>query len=560
MDDEEVWVPRPYVGPRVKTPSDAPDDLEIRPSAPEPLTTHQAHLGVSLNGRQVDGRDRPHRLVTIGDSLTQGFQSLAIAKTELSWPMIVARSFGFSLSHPEFTGPIGSPGLPLNLEGLARAIDDALGQRALAFQEARALVVALKRLTAIRRYWVTGLGSHEPAPRQGFYENLAIWGWDVRDALSKSRSWCQEQIDTQSTWRERIGLKDRLMTVHANERTAIRTLANATPAQTPVTQISAAQELGAEGIDTLVVALGANNALGAVGALQIRWSGPGYESVDEKNRYNVWTPTDFRSELGDLVEGVDRIESAHTIWFTVPHVTVAPILRGMGDKPYYSRYFARYAHAWQSEAAFDANADPSLSGDEARMIDAAIDQYNWAIKRAVRDARAERGRDWFVMDLCGLLDRLAYRRYLESPGARPGWMPQQVRAGRPTTPTGGTPGVDDVLPPELLALSPRPDTRFLSSDRKGRTQGGLIALDGVHPTTIGYGLIAREVAEILTTKAGVVPVGPTATGSVDFDRLVREDSLISSPPRLLGEELRLAGVVNHLVDVAALLQPSKALG
>ena len=33
----------------------------------------------------------PHRLVTVGDSITQGFTSLAVFRTDLSWPAIVAR-------------------------------------------------------------------------------------------------------------------------------------------------------------------------------------------------------------------------------------------------------------------------------------------------------------------------------------------------------------------------------------------------------------------------------------------------------------------------------------
>ena len=35
--------------------------------------------------------------------------------------------------------------------------------------------------------------------------------------------------------------------------------------------------------------------------------------------------------------------------------------------------------------------------------------------------------------------------------------------------------------------------RYFSSDHLGRYAGGLVALDGVHPTTIGYGLVAHEI-------------------------------------------------------------------
>jgi len=53
--------------------------------------------------------------------------------------------------------------------------------------------------------------------------------------------------------------------------------------------------------------------------------------------------------------------------------------------------------------------DPYITGDEARKIDSAIDQYNETIATSVKTAR-EQGRNWFVFDLCSLLDRLAYLR------------------------------------------------------------------------------------------------------------------------------------------------------
>ena len=47
----------------------------------------------------------------------------------------------------------------------------------------------------------------------------------------------------------------------------------------------------------------------------------------------------------------------------------------------------------------------------------------------VADARAE-GLDWRLIDLAGLLDRLASRRYLESPASLPDWwLPYRLPAG-----------------------------------------------------------------------------------------------------------------------------------
>ncbi|HSK27362.1 MAG TPA: hypothetical protein VK894_10685 [Jiangellales bacterium] len=150
------------------------------------------------------------------------------------------------------------------------------------------------------------------------------------------------------------------------------------------------------------------------------------------------------------------------------------IARGVGGKVRPdSRYFPYYTRPWITDADFDPERDPHLTEAEARSVDSAIDAYNETIIASVEAARRDQ-LDWNVVDLGALLDRLATRRYLESPWARPTWW----------TPYE--------LPPELKALDPVPNTRFFWSGPGGRTDGGLFSLDGVHPTTIGYGILAQE--------------------------------------------------------------------
>ena len=60
------------------------------------------------------------------------------------------------------------------------------------------------------------------------------------------------------------------------------------------------------------------------------------------------------------------------------------------------------------------------------------------------------------------------------------------------------------LPPELATLDPVPNTRFFRSTTQGRIDGGLFSLDGVHPTTSAYGIVAREVVRIMDGDPGVV--------------------------------------------------------
>ncbi|MFN8541145.1 MAG: hypothetical protein U0232_27135 [Thermomicrobiales bacterium] len=295
---------------------------------------------------------------------------------------------------------------------------------------------------------------------------------------------------------------------------------------------------GGEGIETLLVELGANNALQAVTRLKVNWSDVGYDDLARKDGFTVWRPSHFADELAQVVARVREIRARHVIWMTVPHVTIAPIARGVGDKVRPdSRYFPFYTRPWIRTNQFRRGDDDAITEQQARAVDSAIDQYNQAIRESVADARRD-GLDWYLLDLAGLLDRLAARRYYDSPAARPYWWQPYP------------------LPPELAALNPPPDSRFFVSGPAGRIQGGLFALDGVHPTTIAYGIMAQEVIDIMQQHArvifnqrdGVTPRrGPVR---VDFGRLLAADTLIAAPPISLDGDLSLIGWCDQTLDLA----------
>jgi hypothetical protein len=234
------------------------------------------------------------------------------------------------------------------------------------------------------------------------------------------------------------------------------------------------------------------------------------------------------------------VRARHVVWFTVPHVTIAPIARGVGTKVHHgSRYFPYYTRPWISDDAFDPLRDPHLTAADARAVDAAIDLYNDAIEQAVRDAR--RGvdgppRDWYLLDLAGVLDRLATRRYVTDPAARPQWWTSYP------------------LPPALQALHPPPNSLFITGDGEGgRATGGLFSLDGVHPTTVAYGILAQELVDVMRragvefrTRSGAPRPDPVL---VDFDRLVRRDLLTRRPPQNIRSGLELLGWADETLDV-----------
>jgi hypothetical protein len=506
-------------------PPGCPSDVRARAADPPRKPSDDPALGIRVE--PPSGPPPKHRLVVIGDSLAHGFQSGAIFNTDISFPAIVAYELGWldQFRFPRYGGPGG--GLPFNIEYLLRDLESRFGVKTAVWELPFALFSSRHFLDGLEDYWERGPGSVIPA-LAGYMHNLGIYGWDVRDALSKSAANCRALIK-----QPRENFLDQMIE-NSTERAALRVYPSWPESSWPMTLFDTAAALGDDydegedaGIETLVIELGANNALGSVVRLNLVWSDSGYRDLAKKGTYTVWTPRHFASELSAAVEQVRRIKARHVIWCTVPHVTIPPVSRGIGTKLRHgSRYFPYYARPWIDDAHFDADRDRYLTAADALAIDTAIDLYNDAIQLVVEQARSGADgtvRNWYLLDLAGVLDRLAARRYITDPNARPSWW----------TPYP--------LPALVAALNPAPDSRFLTSDgRGGRATGGLFSLDGVHPTTIGYGLIAQELINIMQL-AGVTFLHANTVRStpivVDFERLIRRDTLITQPPQNIDSTL-----------------------
>jgi hypothetical protein len=518
-------------------PPGTPDDVRARAALPVRAPSTDPTLGVDVD---AGGRgEPPNRLVTIGDSLSQGMQSAAVFATDLSSSAIVAHELGW-LDRFRFPRYPGRGGLPLNLELLARDLEERYGSELSLWEVPQALFRVRSLMDDIEDYWERGPGRVAPDVRT-INHALAMYSWDLRDALSRTAASCAAAIEA-----PRDDLVGQVVRNHA-ERAALRVYPHFSPEASRRTLFDAARALGEEhddttecGIETLVVALGANNALKTITLLSVVWSDAGYRDVELKHAFTVWRPDHFAAELAEVAAAVRAVPARHVIWCTVPHVTIAPIARGVSAKVRPgSRYFPYYTRPWISDDRFEPDRDPHLTAADARAIDAAIDLYNEGLERVVEDARRGtdgRPRDWCLLDLAGLLDRLASRRYIEDVDARPPWW----------TPYE--------LPPALQALDPPPDSHFLTGDgRGGRASGGLFSVDGVHPTTVGYGLLARELVFVMRragvqfrTPSGVPRPDPV---DVDFDRLLRRDLLVRRPPQNLTSALDLLEWGDQALDL-----------
>lgn len=510
--------------------SRTPPDVIVTTSARAPIDDPTLGIGVS----PPDGSGAAHRLVTLGDSLTHGFQSLAIYNTDFSFPAIIAYEMGW-LNHfwrPHYPG---FGGLPLNIEYLLRDMEQKIGKTLGWWNLPLAAFAVHHHLQEVEDWWERGPGS-KLDELTNLNHDLAVYGWDLRDTLSRTANVCKAEIGQP---RDSLVLP---LVSDANQRAALRVLnysQNADPGRNDLSPLGQAARLGNDGgIETLTVLLGANNVLGSVVQLRVTWSDDsGYKDLKLKSAYTVWRPVHFASELLEVAAQVQQIGAKHVIWGTVPHVTIAPIARGVATKVRPgSRYFPFYTRPWITDGDFDSKASPHLTEVEARALDSAVDQYNYCIADIVRQARAG-GLDWYLFDLAGMLDRLASRRYIQDFSARPTWWS------------------DYQLPPQLAALKPKPDSKFLAADDQGaRSQGGLFSLDGVHPTTVAYGLVAQELIHVMQ-RAGVTFFSPDGTSArsgavtVDFDRLLQLDTLISSPPSSITSDLEVIGWVEQQIDL-----------
>lgn len=524
-----------------------PASVEVRNEPRRPVT--DPTLGTGEVDVDRSGQP-PNRLVTIGDSITQGFMSGAVFRTDRSWPALVAHELGLQpgteFRFPVYEPPSGPGGLPFDLERAIRGLGEVVGERLDWHELVRAGRWLRRYMDRVEDFWEGRGDPHHELPEcDGSYHNLAVYGADLVDVQVLN----QEIINSRLHERPKDHFLKQVVE-HDNDLAWRVVLDSTATARSSVVDAAAAMgEEGAasHGIETLVVMVGANNALGSVLSLEPHWTTDDYgraasfgDRLELKKSFNVWQPAHFADEWERLVTRIRDIRARHVIFATVPQVTIAPIARGVRGKARHgSRFYPYYTRPWIGDEEFDPRHDPYIDEDQARGIDSAIDAFNATIIESVRAAREDPAdpKDWYVFDLGSLLDRIASKRYVTDPLSRPEWW----------TPYE--------LPAEVAALRPVVDTNFFTSNHLGRVQGGIFSLDGVHPTTTAAGVIAREVIRIMDCNAGVSfaadvrgSARPPHTVDVDFDRVLALDTLNSDPPAAIASTLAVLGWFDEQTD------------
>ena len=494
------------------------------------------------------------KLFTIGDSVSQGFMSLAAARTDLSYSTLLARAMGLKLGE-EYAAPPGpynypqweAGGLPLNVEAMLRRLNERYGSNLSLFEVPGVLRTIHAVAGETKAYYETGPGSAtEPAPGgTTFFHNVAVQGFDVADSWLVTPNLCKQEIKLAQDG----GVEGLTGPGAAFYRTALKVLnLSLQPKYNDFTQLDwLRNHAEGEGVENLALWLGANNALGTVISLDINQTPNDGINLPEKmdhvtrdkvRKWNLWHPADFKREYEKLLSQVDEImqdnkaEDWKVFVATVPVVTIVPLAKGVGseaeidierpvispdgtcqevaDKSLYFRYYVWFP--FDEDVVDEGGSTPYLTIHDAIHVDESIRQYNRDIAELVRDLNEAHGyqpqeddgkpQRYYVVDLADAMQRMAWRRNQANPTYE--------------------------FPDYFKFVYPKVNTRYYYVNARGKlAQGGLFSLDGVHPSAIAHGLISHEFIKVMS-RAGVEFVK-----ELDWPNIFANDLLYSQPITLM---------------------------
>ncbi len=454
-----------------------------------------------------------HKLVVLGDSVSQGFQNGGIYRTDLNFPSFLRQCWE---PVPDFNQPLftAQAGIPLNLEVLARGLSDEFGNSIEWNEYLPAISHLYSTLKRVKRYWEGKSKSLKREHKMPFH-NQSVWGFAMNDAWMVTEHKSRKHIETQP---ETYSIFD-MLPDHAMYVTA-RLVLNPSYKKkfsnhTQLDNVNYLQKHG--GIENLIVSMGHNNIIGAVSDLKYILSEE--EDLDKfpsERSYTVYRPEHFEREFRKLAEKVSQIGADRIITQTIPYVTIPPVSRGVNadkSRQGHTGYFDYYTRFWIWDADFDPNKHPHLTKNQAISLDQHVDEYNAIIKEIADEY------GWITVPLNRYVTGIARRRLSQK---RRIPYPENFRQAMLDNPN--TKHLVDRDNPQL-------STDYLRIDEKtGKVfKGGIFSLDGIHPTTIGYGLIAHLYKQTLEQH------GISFDKPLDWDHIIASDTLVTNPPHMLVE-------------------------
>ena len=488
------------------------------------------------------------KIFTIGDSISQGFMSGAAAKTDQSFSTLIASI----LKAEDYHYPVWpKEGLPFNLETIFRKLERRLGSDISGlFEWPVALNIINNYLDDIEDFYERGDGSLSKAVSAKPFHNVAVRGFDISNSWQLRPSIC-EKIIGQS---EKNGDNFFGMVNESLLRTAHKVLASGGDKKNDFSQLDWLDyHHKKEGVENVLLWLGANNALGTVLDLKIKQTsqdgkafkdGPDKISYQDRltAKWNLWHPEDFRVEYQFMLDKVIAImennpnKTDYKVFIaTIPLVTICPLIKATAkngrdlikieewevdpnnpapmDRKELSKSkitetsYGKYYPYFMFEDAFDINLK-HLNQQDVIHIDNFIRRYNRIIQELVADANKKIGvKRFYLVDIASQFNKMALKRNNYNPSYE--------------------------FPDYFSTCYPPVDTRYYGVTRDGiKKAGGLFSLDGVHPTAIGQALIAYEFLKVMQ-KAGSYT--GDVSKSIDWKTIFESDTLYTKPIRILGE-------------------------
>lgn len=456
------------------------------------------------------------KFCVVGDSLAQGFQDLAVGDPTWSFPAIMARAAGQTpgtTARSEFRVPaVPTPSLPIDVYAALANAERAVGPTIdSAAKQARLLRAMYRYGRAVKRFYERGAGRALPE-FPGVYHNLGLFGMTTFEAAHLDAVGCEWMIAHAPFLKRHFPLPS------ASQYRIARWVLNPDGKRPRATQldnldflVNGRPELGiaAEPLDAVILWLGANDCLGTVVDLQVtdmENHDPG-QTVAERRRFNLTSQAQFERDfrtVADRVQTILRHQNTQVFVATVPDVTIPPLVRGIRrgrapDFAFYARFFvpddaSRLLHE-------------TLSVKEIEHISRRVASYNATIARIASE------KSWTLVPMHDVLNRLAVRRRgCEDDPGRP------LRAYYAACPDHPLLGLDPI--PSLLMLRTAEDGR--------RIAGGLTSLDGVHPSTAGYGIVAEVLLEALS-RAGIADADPQ---QIPWRDVIAADRCLARGPAL----------------------------
>lgn len=443
--------------------------------------------------------------------MAMGFKNGGIYRTDLSFPAILANMMeeNCCFDLPSFTAQAG---IPINLEILVRGVAEQYGDDLNLLKSVSAAHSVYKTLSRIKSYW-EGHKKSLRVERDTPYHNQSVWGFAISDTMMIDEAYCRETIQNNKIRYSVFNvLPDHAM--YTTARMVLNpTFSNKTSKKTMVHNISDLHTDG--GIENLIICIGHNNIVGAVTNLDIRLS----EESDIMNYHanrqcTVFRPDHFEIEMRKLYKRISSLGVKRVFVPTLPHVTIPPAIRGVNDNGTAANngYFDYYTRFWIWDDDFNPEKHPYITRKQAIFLDSIVDEYN----QIIRKLAAEFG--YHVIPVGRYVSAAARRRrgsYTVKPF--PTTFVEALKRNEKTNYL-----VDE-------SGDPRISTDYLKLDRDtGKiASGGMFSLDGLHPSTIGYGLIAN------IYKKHMEEQGVKFQHEIDWDFIINSETLVTDPPPLL---------------------------